>query len=366
MFDDANPLLDVNLEDVNKIHIGFGTRGEATTKGGKGRVYFDDIILYGPRCVPSLLHMTEDLDEDCDVDNGDLEVMANNWLEKDYYETGKLLLRWNFEESSGTTVHDTSGNNRHGEANEPDLWYAPGQIGSRCMYFSGDGDNVTDNDANLYMDRLHGLSVCLWVRSDVNGTDKGFIVFDSNNYTASGDYKNMRYDLSGYYSGRTNIITCGVNTTKGRQSVESSAWSQKETQWQHVAMTWAVGEPVCLYIDGVRDPGASTNDPRALGATTGYNAVTVGKGKEDGGPKAKKGWDGLIDDVQIYNHKLTAADIATVRAGGTIADRPNIYYPLLLPGELYTTGEALGSRKINFKDYAVLVSNNWLKEALWP
>jgi len=36
----------VDLTDVDKIIIGFGTKGNTTTPGGSGTVFFDDIRLY--------------------------------------------------------------------------------------------------------------------------------------------------------------------------------------------------------------------------------------------------------------------------------------------------------------------------------
>ena len=38
----------VNLTNVTSITIGFGTRGNTTTAGGTGQMYFDDIRLYRP------------------------------------------------------------------------------------------------------------------------------------------------------------------------------------------------------------------------------------------------------------------------------------------------------------------------------
>jgi len=42
----------VNLTDVDRIAIGLGTKGNMTTPGGSGKMYFDDIRLYRPRNVP--------------------------------------------------------------------------------------------------------------------------------------------------------------------------------------------------------------------------------------------------------------------------------------------------------------------------
>ena len=39
----------INLADVDRIAIGLGTKGNMTTPGGSGKMYFDDIRLYRPR-----------------------------------------------------------------------------------------------------------------------------------------------------------------------------------------------------------------------------------------------------------------------------------------------------------------------------
>ena len=83
-----------------------------------------------------------------------------------------------------------------------------------------------------------------------------------------------------------------------------------------------------------------------------------GKGNVAGG-----GWNGLIDDVQIYNYALSATEIATVKAGGTIPDKP-VHYPVPSPAEIHE-GEAQGSRVVNFKDYAELM-DSWLLEMKYP
>jgi len=41
----------LNLTDVGRIAIGVGTRGNMTVPGGSGKMFFDDIRLYGPRDI---------------------------------------------------------------------------------------------------------------------------------------------------------------------------------------------------------------------------------------------------------------------------------------------------------------------------
>jgi hypothetical protein len=70
----------VNLASVEKMYIGVGSRG-ATEAGGAGTLYVDDIRLYPPRCMVSLLRSDADVTGDnCVVDYADLQVMAGEWL----------------------------------------------------------------------------------------------------------------------------------------------------------------------------------------------------------------------------------------------------------------------------------------------
>jgi hypothetical protein len=69
----------INLSNVDRISIGFGTRGN-TSPGGSGLVYFDDIRLYKARCMPTLLKPVADLNNNCVVDMADLKLLANDWL----------------------------------------------------------------------------------------------------------------------------------------------------------------------------------------------------------------------------------------------------------------------------------------------
>ena len=69
----VNPNL--NLEKIKKITLGVGHR--TTDPCGTGTLYFDDIRLYPPRCLPNT---APDFTGDCFVDIYDLDIFANNWL----------------------------------------------------------------------------------------------------------------------------------------------------------------------------------------------------------------------------------------------------------------------------------------------
>ena len=357
---------DVDPANLVSITIGFGNEN-GTGVNGNGTVYFDDFRLYTPKCFPSR-HTPElaKLDfaplgaPDCRVDYQELDVMADDWLLTDALETGELLVRWQFDETAGTIAADSSGNGRNGDVNDVNgvSWVNDAERG-RCLDFAG-GDYVLDNDANTYLNGLHGLTISVWVKNrETIAIDQGFIIFED---PAGNDDRDMRYDAAGATGGGVSVIKCGVTTTSAVgqpiQQIESSEGSQT-TAWQHLALTWSTGEELKLYIDGVLDT-PSNNRPGTYGVTTGVTKLIVGKGGKDNA--VDLGWNGLIDDVQIYNHALSAAEIATVKAGGAIAPK-SVHYPV--PSSADVHEEAPGSGVINFKDYSELM-DSWLVEVKYP
>ncbi|MBN2128605.1 MAG: hypothetical protein JW741_03880 [Sedimentisphaerales bacterium] len=344
----------VNLASVAEIALGVGDP-DNPQPGGDGVAYFDDIRLYQPRCVLDKITALEaDLNKDCRVDYLDLVIMVNDWFMGDSTRTGRLLLRYDLNEGSGTVAGDSSGNGQDGAITGA-TWGTPGFDGTgACLLFDGAAGEVNEPGAAAYMNGLDALTVAVWVKSNVIDTDKGFIIFTDPDGT---DQRDIRYDVAGGSSGGTNVIKYGVTSTGGNQENESSSGVQT-TEWQHVAVTWKSGEVVRLYINGALNIPGFEAEP-AVGTTTGYTKVLVGRGGKD----ADGAWDGRVDDVRIYDWALSAEEIATVENGGTVMP-PEIYTPVGSPAELWDA-EQINSRKVNFNDYAIL-AGQWLEERLWP
>ena len=357
---DLKSFAGINLNAVKKMIIGTGKRS-APQAGSAGTVYFDDIRLYQARYIPGKgTLLTADISKNGVVNNEDLAIIARDWLEYDYTKTGKLLLRWGFEEGSGGTVGDGSGNGHTGTIYGAD-WAAPGYNGSGyCLDFNGLGDYVLNNDINEVLDGLDALTVSAWIRSDANNTDKGFIIFENPD---SDDSRDMRYDAAGGSGGGTNVMKVGITATDGEQKLESSSSAQKVGIWQHVAIAWTRGQHLKLYIDGVLNAQSwlETNTNPRIGTLVGYTRLMVGKGGKDNA--ANLSWDGRIDDVRIYNYALSQTDIQAVMNGQTLPPA-QIYMPVLSPANIYDA-EPQNFKKVNLKDSATL-SNQWQKQQVWP
>ncbi len=83
-----------DLSNVTKLYLGFGDRYNHPKPGGKGIIFFDDIRLQPPRCVPARAKPAGDINNDCIVNYADLWIMTDNWLricqEADVYRDGKV------------------------------------------------------------------------------------------------------------------------------------------------------------------------------------------------------------------------------------------------------------------------------------
>ena len=216
-----------------------------------------------------------------------------------------LLCWWKFDEDAGGTALDHSGHGQHG-ALEGDTQWVDGMVGG-ALEFDGTGDRVVDDTAASYLNDLDAITVCMWIKSDLVGTNKGFI--NGEDPDAGDNFVTMRYDVAGANGGGTNVLKMAVTSTEGEQQLESSN-SAQTTDWQHVAMAWASGQQLAFYIDG-RLNAPTDNYPATTGTTTGCTKLIIGAGSNDAGG----GWDGLIDDVRIYDKVLTAEEITEVMRG---------------------------------------------------
>ena len=227
-----------------------------------------------------------------------------------------LLLWWKFDETSGTTSSDSSGNGRDGILVGDPQW-VPGKING-ALEFGGDGDYVVNEDAENYLNGLSAFTVCMWIKSDLYITSKGFL----NGRDPIGHECKfaMRCSVYGVFGGRS-LFKMGVTSTGNYQILESSSDLQT-TEWQHVAMTWVSGGLIRFYVNGVEDTPSGRENPNNTGTVNECTKLIIGKSGRDKG--ANEGWDGLIDDVRIYDIELMQEGILYAMTGDPMpAHRPN-------------------------------------------
>ena len=260
-----------------------------------------------------------------------------------------LLLWWKLDGTVPTVAIDQSGHDRHG-AVEGATWVSNGQ----ALDFGGDGDTVTTEDGD-FLNGLSARTVCIWVKSNAINTDDGFVRFVDK----GGDAANIRYDKAGADGGQANVLKYGMYTTENednREEDESSADAQT-TDWQHVALTWESGVGLSLYLNGVLDT-PSNDKPAQTGVTNGYDFVILGKGTKNG-LSDPSGWNGLLDDLRIYDIALTVEEIQSIMTQSPRVENAGFESPDLGPGGTGQWADNADNWIINTQGNAYLEDGTW-------
>ena len=340
----------VNLSNVNTISIGFGDKNNPRA-GGSGKMYFDDIRLYRPRCVASLRKPDADFNNDCVVDHLDLEMMAAGWLKSDAIvattapEPADLVAHYKLDGNAD----DSSGNNYHG-TEKGGASYVAGKF-DQAIHLDGFDDYVAIQDINYASSGHAEVSVSAWIRTGNEGSQI-IASFDRNEY--------WRLEINGDGAG-PGQVGWDVMTSSGQVDYGSSR-RVDDGQWHNVAGVFDNGT-LTIYIDGSPETSAFGGPTFGTG-TTRYGFLGIGSEATElnGRPNATGYFDGELDDVHIYSRALSQAEIAYL-ADATPGDGES-YIPVASAANIYDE-EAQGFKAINFKDFAVL-ADEWLDEELWP
>ncbi len=222
-----------------------------------------------------------------------------------------LLAHWRFDDGAGQVAADSSGNGFHAQLgvnakadpSDPD-WVA----GFRGMALDFDGSGVhsansygrdwLDAGTRLGSSMTEQLTVSAWIRPDSLGkrdvVAKGLV-----GRPLVGDFGLRINDVSGHVSAR-------VRTDHGWMEVISTA-GVPVGAWTDLAMV-ADGGGLRLYING---DGWSVT-PGIVGsfdATSNRHPTWIGRHPPDT-QRASLAFNGLIDEVRIWNRALSASEIA--------------------------------------------------------
>jgi Alpha-L-arabinofuranosidase B, catalytic/Alpha-L-arabinofuranosidase B (ABFB) domain/Concanavalin A-like lectin/glucanases superfamily/Lamin Tail Domain/NPCBM-associated, NEW3 domain of alpha-galactosidase len=175
----------------------------------------------------------------------------------------------------------------------------PGKIGN-AVKLSGNGEYV--NLPPGIVSGLNDFTVAAWV--NVTTTDQTWArIFDFG--TGTSDFMFLTASAGG-----TNALRFDINAGAGSQMIPASgSGPQLPTGWQHVAITLS-GTTGTMWLNGV--PVATnpnmTIRPADLGDT---NHNWIGRSQFSADPYL----NAAVDDFQIYDHALSAADIAALASG---------------------------------------------------
>jgi len=201
-----------------------------------------------------------------------------------------LVAYWRFDETSGTTASDSSGNGHDGTIMGDPQW-VPGKLGG-ALEFDGSGDYV-DCGSSPDFEIAVNITIACWIKVDVfDKTWQAIITTSDSSWRV-------------HRSSSSNNIAWG---SSGLSPTDLTGTTDVSTgDWFHIAAVYN-GAQKLLYINGNLD--ASSDSTGNITASS----VPVYIGENSGA--TGRFWAGLIDDVRIYKRALTDTEILGVMSGG--------------------------------------------------
>jgi hypothetical protein len=195
-----------------------------------------------------------------------------------------LVAAYGFEEGSGATVTDQSGNGNTGTISGA-TWTTAGRFGN-ALSFDGVNDWVTVNDAPS-LDLTTGMTLEAWLYPTAGGGWRTAVMKEQSGHLA--------YALDA--SSSTNQPRGEVFTTSDFGAVGPAALPLNT--WTHLATTYD-GATLRLYVNS------------ALVSSTAVSGTIVTSGQPlriGGNAVWGEYFAGLIDEIRIYNRALSQAEI---------------------------------------------------------
>ena len=206
---------------------------------------------------------------------------------------------WLFEEGSGKTAKDSSGQGNNGEIQGGPKW-VNGKFG-KAMEFDGQADYIVIKDADSL--DLNHMTVAAWVKLAGYADDQRVITKEEG---VNDPYTVYSLQISG--AGDTKL-EFRPTLNGARQRIESTADVPLD-QWTHLAATYD-GTEVTLYINGEIDKST----PVAGEMMTNDKDLWIGA-SEFWTPRF---FSGIMDEAVLLNESLSQDDIKSLMTTGLSA-----------------------------------------------
>lgn len=166
----------------------------------------------------------------------------------------------------------------------------------QAVNFDGTNDTIKVDHSTTHTTALHnGFTVSAWVKPDTNGANSLGRIVDKSESTISLNGFSM------YLRNNTAPLRSFSFNVNDATAIDSLANTVPLNVWTHVVATATSGGNVVLYANG-GSVQTGTLNPTSQITTT--NPLYVGSYENSG-----RQFDGIIDDVRIYDKPLSATEV---------------------------------------------------------
>ncbi len=202
-----------------------------------------------------------------------------------------LVASWTFDEGSGTTVLDTTGNGNNGTLDG--ATWTTGVTGS-AVDLNGTSAKVVIADKSGFSPQ-GSFTVSAWINPRSFGGSGYGRIFDKGD--ASSGFSFYLYESNQALS----YAIYGGKTARSKNNVIAM------DKWQHVVMAYdnATGF-VTFYVDGINvGTGNVGSSPADCTGKNGYIGIR--------GYDLSRAFNGVVDNVKVFNRALSAQEIAQLK-----------------------------------------------------
>lgn len=287
-------------------------------------------------------------------------------------KVAEYLFDGNLDDTSGSGVHGTG-------VGSPT--FAPGVGGGSALSLNGVNQYVTlgNNgfpkaalvDAGGIGGGLDMGSVVCWVKvNSVPGGEtysKVAAVLSSWNldgWPRTAFELAVESDLDSTYTNARALVlgeTQQVSWVSWRPTWVNNFNMAGDGQWHMIAATWAMDDIMRVYVDGSLI--ATSGDNLSSTFLPWVNGMLIGAAPQDTAGGVYRYFDGLIDNLRVYNYVLTPEEIAqeyynlTGKPGCIYLDFSGNYFNVDNTGTSYC--------RVDLADFAAM-AQNWLAEGFYP
>jgi Concanavalin A-like lectin/glucanases superfamily len=234
---------------------------------------------------------------------------------------------WKFDDGSGTSAVDSSGNGNTGTLVNTPTWTTSGKINGALVFLGQVGANDTyvdaGNAASLQITGSVTMTAWIYMTSE-NCCDNDDTIIDKTN-TGGFELKGSQ-DCTGTDPGDNLVLGIG-NGTPFTERCGSTVLAHNT--WYFVAGVYnAAALTMDVYINGVLDDGAlkyysgASTVPSSMNNTSAH--LAIGDAYNDSGQYNP--FHGTIDDARVYNRALSSGEILSLYNTGTDATEGELMY----------------------------------------
>ncbi|WP_165864010.1 LamG domain-containing protein [Capsulimonas corticalis] len=206
---------------------------------------------------------------------------------------------WKYDESSGTSAADASGNSHTGTVTGG-TWTTASKVGTHALSLAGAGYMSA---ASGVINTSSSFTVACWAELNNTSAYEDFLTVDGANVSAF----YLQYNAG---NGKISFNRLASDSVSAASTIAAASAAPSTGTWYHVVGVYdATAQTISLYINGALQQTASFTTP-----WNGTGSLLVGRGLFSG--NATDYLNGVVDNARVYNSALTAAQVSTLYSSG--------------------------------------------------